>query len=90
MQKETVDKATAEQNTVTPAERGENGETVTTDNDKTASENDDEKRKRLIKEIETLDADFFNNVDVDEMSNDDLQTALDNMTAKNKGDNENE
>ena len=91
MQKETVEKATAEQNTVTPAEQGENGETVTTDetiekdNGKVASENEDENRQRLIKEIETLDADFFNNVDVKEMSNDDLQTAFDNMTAKNNG-----
>lgn len=91
MQKETVEKATAEQNTVTPAEQGENGETVTTDktkekdNDKTASENGDENRQRLIKEIETLDADFFNNVDENEMTNDDLQTALDNITAKNNG-----
>lgn len=91
MQKETVEKATAEQNTVTPAEQGENGETVTTDktiekdNDKTTSENEDENRQRLIKEIETLDADFFNNVDANEMSNDDLQTAFDNMTAKNNG-----
>lgn len=91
MQKETVEKATAEQNTVTPAEQGKNGETVTTDktigkdNGKTASENDDEKRQRLIKEIETLDADFFNNVDENEMSNDDIQTALDNMTTKNNG-----
>lgn len=91
MQKETVDKATAEQNTETPAEQGENGETVTTDetiekdNGNTASENEDEKRQRLIKEIETLDADFFNNVDINEMSNDELQTAIDNMTNKNNG-----
>ena len=88
MQKETVEKATAEQDTVTPAEK-ENGATVPpadTDGDKVPPADTDENRQRLIKEIETLDADFFNNVDINEMTNDDLQTALDNMTAKNKGD----
>ena len=99
MQKETVEKATADQNTITPAEQGENGDTVLpaennddktppaeNNDDKTPpAETDDEKRQRLIKEIETLDADFFNNVDVNDMSNDDLQMALDNMTAKNNG-----
>lgn len=78
MQKETVEKATAEQNTITPEEKAD-GATVP------PTENEDEKRKRLIKEIETLDADFFNNVDINEMSNDELQKALDNMTAKNNG-----
>lgn len=111
MQKETVEKATAEQNTITPADEtppAPPADTVPpadtetppaeTDADKVPpadTENDngakvppadtDENRQRLIKEIETLDADFFNNVDVNEMSNDDLQTALDNMTAKNNG-----
>lgn len=111
MQKETVEKATAEQNTVTPEEKTD-GATVPpadtvndteppappadkADADKVPpadteppappAESDEEKRQRLIKEIETADADFFNNVDVNEMSNDDLQTALDNMTAKNNG-----
>ena len=46
------------------------------------AESDEEKRQRLIKEIETADADFFNNVDVDEMTNDEIQTALDNMNGK--------
>lgn len=104
MQKETVEKATAEQNTVTPADEtppvppADNVPPAETDADKVPpadTENDngakvpptdtDENRQRLIKEIETLDADFFNNVDINEMSNDDLQTALDNMTAKNNG-----
>ena len=98
MQKETVEKATAEQNTVTPADETPPAPPAETDGDKVPpadTENDngdkvppadtDENRQRLIKEIETLDADFFNNVDVNEMSNDDLQTALDNMTAKNNG-----
>ena len=94
MQKETVEKATAEQNTLTPKEQKDNGATVppAENDEKTPAENDDktpaendEKRQRIIKEIETLDSDFFNNVDVNEMSNDDLQTALDNMTAENNG-----
>ena len=99
MQKETVEKATAEQNTVTSEEQKDNGAIVSpaennddktppaeNNDDKTPpAETDDEKRQRLIKKIETLDADFFNNVDVNEMSNDDLQMALDNMTAKNNG-----
>ena len=90
MQKETVEKATAEQNTVTPEEQKDNGATVTPEEQKdngatVPPEENDEKRQRIIKEIETLDPDFFNNVDVDEMSNDDLQTALDNMTAENNG-----
>lgn len=93
MQKETVENATAEQNTVTPEEK-ENDDAVSpadTDADKVPPADtvppadNDENRQRLIKEIETLDDDFFNNVDVNEMSNDDLQTALDNMTAKNNG-----
>ena len=90
MQKETVEKATAEQNTVTSEEQKDNGATVPPEEQKDngatvpPAEND-EKRQRIIKEIETLDADFFNNVDVNEMSNDDLQTALDNMTAENNG-----
>lgn len=84
MQKESVEKATAEQNTITPEET----ETLPADktDGATASPADtDENRQRLIKEIETLDTDFFNNVDVNEMSNDDLQTALDNMNAENNG-----
>ena len=100
MQKETVEKATAEQNTVTPEEKTDGAtvppaDTVKPDADKVPpadteppappAESDEEKRQRLIKEIETADGDFFNNVDVNEMSNDDLQTALDNMTAKNNG-----
>lgn len=98
MQKETVEKATAEQNTITPADKTPPAppadnvpptDTETppaeTDGDKVPPADTDENRQRLIKEIETLDADFFNNVDVNEMSNDDLQTALDNMTAKNNG-----
>jgi hypothetical protein len=88
MQKETVEKATAEQNTVTPADKtlpAPPADNVPPTDTVPPAENDDEKRKRLIKEIETLDADFFNNVDVNEMTNDDLQTALDNMTAKNNG-----
>ena len=90
MQKETVEKATAEQNTVTPEEQKDNGDAVTPEEQKdngdaVTPEENDEKRQRLIKEIETLDSDFFNNVDVNEMSNDDLQTALDNMTTKNNG-----
>ncbi len=112
MQKETVEKATAEQNTVTPDEKTDGAtvppadtvndteppappadkadadkvppaDTVKPDADKVPpAESDDEKRQRLIKEIETADADFFNNVDVNEMTNDDLQTALDNMNGK--------
>ena len=97
MQKETVEKATAEQNTVTPEEKTDGAtvppaDTVKPDADKVPpadteppappAESDEEKRQRLIKEIETADADFFNNVDVNEMSNDDLQTALDNMNGK--------
>ena len=78
MQKETVEKATAEQNTVTPEEQKDNGATV-------PPADNDENRQRIIKEIEMLDDDFFNNVDVNGMSNDDLQMALDNMTAKNNG-----
>ena len=85
MQKETVEKATAEQNTITPAET-ETPPAPPADKvppaDTVNDTSDDEKRQRLIKEIETLDADFFNNVDVNEMTNDDLQTALDNMNAK--------
>lgn len=84
MQKETVDKATVEQNTVTHEEKA-NSATVPpadTDADKATTESDEEKRQRLIKEIETFDADFFNNVDVNELSNDELQTALDNMNEK--------
>ncbi len=111
MQKETVEKATAEQNTVTPDEKTDGAtvppaDTVKPDTEPPAppadkadadkvppadtvkpdteppAESDDEKRQRLIKEIETADADFFNNVDVNEMTNDDLQTALDNMNGK--------
>lgn len=78
MQKETVEKATAEQNTVTPEEQKDNGAKV-------SPADNDENRQRIIKEIEMVDADFFNNVDVNEMSNDDLQMMLDNMTAKNNG-----
>ena len=87
-QKETVEKATAEQNTVTPEEQKDNdviGSPAENNDDKTPAEKDEKKRQRIIKEIETLDADFFNNVDVNEMSNDDLQTALDNMTVENNG-----
>lgn len=91
MQKETVEKATAEQNTITPADKtppappADKVPPADTDGDKVPPADTDENHQRLIKEIETLDADFFNNVDVNEMSNDDLQTALDNMTAKNNG-----
>ena len=97
MQKETVERATAEQNTVTTEEQKDNGAIVSSsennenktpdenNENKTPAENNDEKRQRIIKEIETLDSDFFNNVDVNEMSNDDLQTALNNMTAENNG-----
>ena len=86
MQKETVEKATAEQNTVTPEEQNTVTPEEQKDNGATVTPGDnDENRQRIIKEIETLDADFFNNVDVNEMSNDDLQMTLDNMTAKNNG-----
>ena len=106
MQKETVEKATAEQDTVTPEEQKDNDTTVlpaetetppaspadktdgaaaSTADTETPPAETDENRQRLIKEIETLDSDFFNNVDVNEMTNDDLQTALDNMNAKNNG-----
>ena len=88
MQKETVDKATETENTETPAET----ETPTVPTNDTVNKtptvpnNDTVKRKELIAEIEKLDSDFFNNVNIDEMSNDDLQTALDNMSG---GKNEN-
>ena len=88
MQKETVEKATAEQNTVTPEEKTDGvivppADTLNdTEPPAPPAESDEEKRQRLIKEIETADGDFFNNVDVNEMSNDDLQTALDNMNGK--------
>ena len=87
MQKETVEKATAEQNTITPEETKTPPEETKTPPEETETppEDTDENRQRLIKEIETLDADFFNNVDVNEMTNNDLQTALDNMNAKNNG-----